>query len=405
MAVFDKSFIHSITAEEAAVFDMHFMSNITPLFFVEVLADLEKANLADEKARAALVRSLAGKTPSFRSYSNIPHHEIALHELLGNPVEMRGVPLVGGGRRVQSADGLGTVFEHPPEMKAAERWHKGVFGEEEYASARQWRESLRRAPESLDILTSGRASRFSFRDLAAVKQFAEQILDCDGVRFRNLRAALDIFGVSGRARPGVIARWKEEGGPKLADFAPYARHVMLIDLFRTLAMASGHIDPDKSSNFADMAYFYYLPFCEVFVSGDKLHRRCAPLFLREPQQFVWAHNLRSHLAQLAQEYLNDPALPEIGLIGLSGRMNFAPDSYLGALFKRGRSGQTGSSDSLNKRLSPEDEKALVERLTAAAKAPPPRPDADLSEEDANTTFIRSVSRYKGRFPMMPKEVK
>ena len=40
MTVFDKSFIHGITTEEAAVFDVHFMSNLTPLFFVEVLADL-----------------------------------------------------------------------------------------------------------------------------------------------------------------------------------------------------------------------------------------------------------------------------------------------------------------------------------------------------------------------------
>jgi hypothetical protein len=217
MAIFDKSFIHSITAEEAAVFDMHFMSNITPLFFVEVLADLEKANLADGEARTALVRSLAGKTPSFRSYSNILHHDIALHELLGSPVEMRGVPLVGGGRRVQSADGLGTVFEHPPEMKAAGRWHKGIFGEEEYASARQWRELLRRAPESLEIFTSGPASRFSFRDLAAVKQFAEQILDRDGVRFRTLRSVLDIFGISGGGtsrghRPLERGRWSEACG-------------------------------------------------------------------------------------------------------------------------------------------------------------------------------------------------
>ena len=195
MAIFDKSFIHSITAEEAAVFDMHFMSNLTPLFFVEVLADLEKANLADEEARAALVRNLAGKTPSMRSYSNIPHHEIALHELLGYPVEMRNVPLVRGGRRVQSADGLGTVFEHSPEMKAAERWHRGVFGEEEYASARQWRELLRRAPESLGIFTCGSASRFSFTDVVAVKQLTERILDRDGTRFRTLSAALEVFEV------------------------------------------------------------------------------------------------------------------------------------------------------------------------------------------------------------------
>jgi hypothetical protein len=351
MAIFDKSFTHSITAEEAAVFDMHFMSNLTPLFFVEMLADLEKTNLADEEARTALVRSLAGKTPSFRSYSNILHHDIALHELLGSPVEMRGVPIVGGGRRVQSADGLGTVFEHPAEMRAAGRWHDGIFGEEEYASARHWRELLRRAPESLDVFTSGPASRFSFRDVIAVKQFAEQILDRDGARFRTLRAVLDIFGISGRARRAIMSRWKEEGGPTLAEFAPYARHIMLVDLFRNLAMASGHIDPDKSSNFADMAYLYYLPFCEVFVSGDKLHRRCAPLFLREPQQFVWAHDLRPHLAHLVQEYLNDPALPELGVIGLSGKMEFAPESYLGALFRRARPGRTWLSDN-NFRLKP-----------------------------------------------------
>jgi hypothetical protein len=264
---------------------------------------------------------------------------------------------------------------------------------------------LQRAPASLDTFTNGSASRFSFRDIAAVKQFAEQILDRDGVRFKTLRAALDIFGIPGQARSAVIARWKRKGGPRLADFAPYARHIILIDLFRTLAMASGHINPDKSSNFADMAYLYYLPFCEVFISGDKLHRRCAPLFLREPQQFVWAHDLRPHLSQLVQEYLNDPALSELGLIGLCRRTKFAPESYLGALFKRTRPQQAAPPADLGDRLSPEAEKALVERLTAAAEAPPAGPDADLCEEDINTTFVRSVSPKRGRFPMMPKRVK
>ena len=404
MAIFDKSFIHSITAEEAAVFDMHFMSNLTPLFFVEVLADLEKFGLDDEEARAALVRSLAGKTPSTRSYPNMPHHEMALHELLGHPIEMRGVPLVAGGRRVQSAEGLGTVFEHPPEMKAASRWSEGIFGEEEYASARKWRELLRRAPESLNVFTNGPGTRFSFKDLAAVKQYAEKIIDRDGVRFRNLRAALEIFQVPEHARPAIIARWKLEGGPKLSDFAPYARHIMLIDLFRTLAMASGHIDPDKSSNFADMAYLYYLPFCQAFVSGDKLHRRCVPLFLRKRQQFVWAHDLRTHLSQLAQDYLNDPLLPELGLFRLSGKMSFAPESFIGALFSRAGLGQRGSSDDRTGSLTPEAERALVERLTRAAEAPPPTPDADLSEEDVNTTIIRSIPLRRGRFPMMPRGV-
>jgi len=40
VAVFDRSFLHSLNREEAAIFDVMFMSNITPLFFIETLADL-----------------------------------------------------------------------------------------------------------------------------------------------------------------------------------------------------------------------------------------------------------------------------------------------------------------------------------------------------------------------------
>ncbi len=125
-----------------------------------------------------------------------------------------------------------------------------------------------------------------------------------------------------------------------------------------------------------------------------------PLFSNETQKFVWAQDIKPHLTQLAQEYLSDPALPELGLIRLSGKKEFAPDSYLGALFGNRRSKQTNSDVPLR----PEAEKALVERLTAAAEAPPPRASADLSDEDVNTTFVRSISRQRGRFPMMPKGV-
>jgi len=59
IALFDKSFIHGITVEEAAVFDMHFIANITPLFFVEVLGDLEKLDVSEYDRRTALVKSLA----------------------------------------------------------------------------------------------------------------------------------------------------------------------------------------------------------------------------------------------------------------------------------------------------------------------------------------------------------
>jgi hypothetical protein len=42
MAIFDKSFLESLNPDEAVWFDNFFLTSITPLFFVETLADLEK---------------------------------------------------------------------------------------------------------------------------------------------------------------------------------------------------------------------------------------------------------------------------------------------------------------------------------------------------------------------------
>jgi hypothetical protein len=57
----------------------------------------------------------------------------------------------------------------------------------------------------------------------------------------------------------------------------------------------------------DIAYLFYLPFCQVFISGDRLHRRCAPLFMREDQEFVWGLDLKADLGRMNAHYL---ALPE-----------------------------------------------------------------------------------------------
>jgi hypothetical protein len=44
--IFDKSSLESLNLDEAALLDHFYRSNITPLFFVECLADLEKGSRA-----------------------------------------------------------------------------------------------------------------------------------------------------------------------------------------------------------------------------------------------------------------------------------------------------------------------------------------------------------------------
>ena len=62
------------------------------------------------------------------------------------------------------------------------------------------------------------------------------------------------------------------------------------------------ISPERKSNKTDIAYLYYLPFCMVFISSDSLHRRCAPLFLRDDQMFIWGEDLKADLKKIDQHF-------------------------------------------------------------------------------------------------------
>jgi hypothetical protein len=55
-----------------------------------------------------------------------------------------------------------------------------------------------------------------------------------------------------------------------------------------------------------VAYLYYLPFCMIFTSGDKLHQKITPLFLRDDQMFLWAPELKEDLRRLDAHFATLP---------------------------------------------------------------------------------------------------
>jgi len=113
----------------------------------------------------------------------------------------------------------------------------------------------------------------------------------DGNRFATLKLAMDSIAAPAALRRGIIARWKSLGGPALPDFAPYIAHVITVDLFFNLAIGSGLISRERASNKVDLAYLYYLPFCMVFVSNDRLQERYVPCFLTENKAIVEGREL------------------------------------------------------------------------------------------------------------------
>ena len=91
--IFDKSALQSLNPDEAHWMDNFFMSNITPLFYIETLADLEKQVRAG-KTPEQVVGEIAYKTPDMQAYPNFHHLALIWGELMGKgQIEMIGFPI------------------------------------------------------------------------------------------------------------------------------------------------------------------------------------------------------------------------------------------------------------------------------------------------------------------------
>jgi len=165
-------------------------------------------------------------------------------------------------------------------MAAFARWQQGDFLGVERDFAQRWRSAL----STMDltsfypIVRSLGGGKTKLGDFAEARALAEQMVRGDGRRYTTLKVAFEMLGIRPNERPGILKRWKQAGGPSLQEFAPYAAYNLTVDLFFYLCLDAGLISSERPSNRVDVAYLYYLPFCMIFTSGDKLHRKITPLF-------------------------------------------------------------------------------------------------------------------------------
>jgi hypothetical protein len=270
------------------------------------MADLYK-QMRGGRTPEQVVGSIAYKTPTLGPELNVHHHTLSVNDLLGYPARMERFPVIGRGRSVITGDRMGIILERPRELEAFQRWQKGEFLDVERLFAKAWRQSLSGLDHKLILRNFGLSERQLKLSPAEAKSLCDRFILGERNRFGVLRACLEILGVPKPLWKQVIDRWKSAGGPPLSEFAPYAAHVFRIDMFFVIGLAAGLFSkPTRASNRVDIAYLYYLPFCMVFVSGDKLHKMAAPLFLKEDQEFIWAPELKADLAKLDAHYSNLP---------------------------------------------------------------------------------------------------
>ena len=307
--IFDKSVLESLNPDEAVWLDQFFLTNITPLFFVETLADLEKKSRAG-RTPEDIVGSLAYRTPDLHAKANVHHRSLLEGELSGQgKIDMSyGRPHIGGGKYVELGGKTGVMFEESPEEEALKRWQEHKFLDIERSYAKQWREGLSNI--DLEEIYSYYQLRFSGypkpKNLEEVKAMVDKFID-DPNQEQILTTGLASIGVSPKFQQEIIGRWRAEGSPIIRKFAPYFTHVLSVDLVFYFGIGSDLIGRGRPSHKIDIAYLYYLPFCMVFTSNDKLHKVLAPLFLRPNQSFVSGEKLKEDLKKLDAYY---DALPQ-----------------------------------------------------------------------------------------------
>jgi hypothetical protein len=326
------------------------------------------------------------------------HFALALSNLLGNPLPMDGRVPRPGGRQVKQ----GTIFDQSPLEKAFSRWQQSDFHEVERIVAAEWRQQLkdldlgqiRKIFQSLGIEITG------WKSLADAKAIADAIVTGTSKPYERLNLAIQFFQIPQQFHSPIIEAWKLAGQPPLAKFAPYAAYALTLEIFFQVAVAAGQISSERPSNRMDIAYLFYLPFCMVFVSSDKLHARCAPLFLRSDQEFVWGPTLKESLRHTNEHFLALPeAQREKGVMGWSAHP--PNDSFLTTMWERHmRPGVLETESDVE--LDPKEQEELVKRLNAFHEQTGTQ--ADDGDEDDMLSIERRVRNRRGSWLQVGKDI-
>lgn len=405
--IIDKSSLESLNLDEATLLDNFYRSSITPLFFVECLADLEKA-IKSRTTPEQLVGSLAMRTPDAQSCAHAHHRRILGQELSGH-LDLSQVferPMVPHGEPVQLGDKRGIVFHRSPKEEALERWTRGEFLEVERSHAQIWLRAIMRINHGdlVKTITAGIGHWRKPKSLAGAKQMADTIIDNMDPEWL-IGFGFELLDIP-EAAAYVHGEWTEKRKPPIRDYLPYFTLMLTINILFSLVIQTQLLRNIKQSHQVDLAYLYYVPFCSVFTSKDRFHAQIVPLFMNKRQTFVHGDELKEDLARLVERYA---ALPED--VRRSGLITFAHTPTDDTSFLVTRlwdiylPGWRAFRDYRKPEGDPEEEKKLVEEINRWVDGAPgmvSHNEHDVDELD-RVTIARRVKVRKGRWRRFSEE--
>lgn len=263
---------------------------------MEILGDLKKySDIADWQKEARIIAkkllpACSTVHPNFRT--------LIRGELSGYPLAMDGRPNLMGGKQIISKGGKrGVVFEESEESKALFRWQEGNFTEAEELLSEHWRLATQsiNSEAMRQKLRGEYSSRLNLKSIDDTAAFVDDLM--------------------AGAPPNMLLTWfladagvtppKQIKGCEVPFFRkfPYTAHCVRVSLIFHFALAFGLVST-RPTNRVDLEYFYYVPFCQAFSSGDAFHKDVAPVVLRNVP-FIVRDDLKADLKKLSQAHTTD----------------------------------------------------------------------------------------------------
>lgn len=305
IVILDKSTFQSLSYREHIFLDKHFKENLTPILCMELLGDLSKykSNTHSGKQKVVeLSRKFSGSGP----VTNLNYQTLCVNSLLGQKFPMDGRIIPDNYTAVRSSDGTnGGIIDLGPFNKSIMRWSAGNFQEFELMLSNYWRKITKNLNLSdfIDQLKKNYVIIPKVKNKKEITQVLNKLIDNTNLQDVWFKWILSQMYVDKKCFIAIEQRWSRSRQIYLEYFAPYAWYCTKAMLTLIIATQSNLIGW-KSTNLLDIQYLYYLPFCMVFISNDKLHQYLVPLLLRNDQMFVSGKELKKDLKRIMNEWEN-----------------------------------------------------------------------------------------------------
>ncbi len=309
--IIDKSTFQMLSYNELLYVSNYYKHNITPVLTMEVLGDLKKEVKEGNPPPEERVKDFARKLFPVYTIVNTHYRNLIYGDLLGNRPSLDGRPNVNIEKVVTSESGMkGQIIIMTKEEKSIYKWKDGDFNTADHELSEFWRSTTTQEDVLINLketlLSSGRKP--DFKDFSSLNEMVDRILEVDDIQELLLGVIIQLYGIDGNTAVKIFSRWYFEGKPLIKSFSPYAFHCLKVDTLFIMGLTSSLIHT-RPTNAVDCEYLYYLPFCKVFTSNDKLHKNLVPLLLRPDQKFITGEQLKEDMAMI-HNYFEEKGIEE-----------------------------------------------------------------------------------------------